>query len=430
MSLPTAKLADGRTVKLGRVRPTTPPECLRFASYRDPRGATPPPAVVDYSAKAMAAISRVYDNDTLGCCVIAGKMHQLGIWSGNETGTPVLATDTEVREQYVNICGPGDNGCVITNVLNAFQSPGLTAGGKPYTIDGFVSVDWTNKIEAQTAIYLFGSLTLGINLPQAWLQAPEGGLWDVTDTEIVGGHDVCAVGYNKTGVVVATWGGLRTITWAAFGDMKWLDECYAELAPLWYSNEKLAPCGVDADALRADLAALGSGTIPPIDPTPVPVVPPTPPAPAPLSAVAAGKITFTVPGGSKPHTVTVPVSLPVTFAPPQLSSPFLEASVPVDDLYYPLVRRDVQLALRTQGYRRADILDALDLATNELIDVAAAAKDIAAPDFSATSLGQPVTASGDIIVAIMAFLASLAGQTLIAEIIALITGTRPAALAA
>jgi hypothetical protein len=424
MSLPTAKLADGRTVKLGRIRPTTPPECLRFACYRDPRGATPPPAVVDYSAKAMAAISRVYDNDTLGCCVIAGKMHQLGIWSGNETGTPVLATDTEVREQYVRICGPGDNGCIITDVLAAFQSPGLTAGGKPYTIDGFVSVDWTNRIEVQTAIYLFGSLTLGINLPQAWLQAPEGGLWDVTDSEIVGGHDVCAVGYNETGVVIATWGGLRTITWAAFGDMRWLEECYAELAPLWYSSDKLAPCGVDADALRADLAALGSGTIPPIDPTPVPVVPPTP------SAVAAGKITFTVPGGSKPHTVTVPVSLPVTFTQQQLSSPIFAADVPVDELYYPLVRRDVQLALRAQGYRRADILDALDLAMNELIDVAAAAKDIVVPDFTVTALGQPVTANGDIIVAIMTFLASPAGQALIAEIIALINGTPQVALAA
>ena len=272
MALQSHQLADGRTVKLGRIRPKSRPLCLHFGSYYTPEGATPPPASVDYSAKAAAAIAQMYLNDQLGDCVIAGKMHQLGIWSGNETGVPVLATDAEVKKQYRAICGPGDNGCNITDVLDYFKSSGLTAGGATYKIDGYVSVDWTNKTLVQAAIFLFGSLTVGLNLPNDWLNTADGGIWDVTDSPIVGGHDVCAVGYDDTGVTICTWGGKRTITWAAFADRRWVEELYAQLAPLWYENADLAPSGFDAEALEADLAALGSGSLPPLDPTPI--VPP------------------------------------------------------------------------------------------------------------------------------------------------------------
>ncbi len=276
--------ADGQTRHLGRIRPKSRPQVLAFAHYFDASLlTTPPPAVVDYSAKAMASLSRMYRNDVEGDCVIAGKLHQLGLWSGNDadSGGIVLATDAEAHAQYVGICGPGDRGCSITAVLNYQKANGLVAGGKAYKIDGYVSVDWRNKLEVQVALYLFGSLSFGVNLPQAWADSPEGGLWDVTNTQIVGGHDVSAVGYNATGVVIATWGGLRTITWAAMASSRWLEECYAVLAPLWYGSDKVAPCGVNAAKLAADLQLLGGGTIPPIDPEPIPVppVPPTPPVP-------------------------------------------------------------------------------------------------------------------------------------------------------
>lgn len=290
MTAETVILYDGRRVKLGRIRPKSRPQVLPFAKYFDPALlAVPPPAVVDYSAKAMQSLSRVYLNDRYGDCVIAGKAHALGVWSGNDadSGGVVLASDAEIYSQYQSICGPGDNGCSITAVLDVMKAKGLTATGKPYKIDGYVSVDWRNKLEVQVALYLFGSLVFGINLPSAWQNAPEGGLWDVTNTQIVGGHDVTAVGYSATGVVVATWGGLRTITWAAMASTKWLEECYAVLAPLWYGSDKLAPCGVNAVQLASDLALLGGGTIPPIDPTPVPPTPPTPPVPTPRDVFAA-----------------------------------------------------------------------------------------------------------------------------------------------
>lgn len=277
----TVTLGDGRQVRLGRIRPKVRPSVLKFACYFDSKKAAPTPSAVDFSSKAMEAIRRMYLNDQYGDCVIAGKYHQLGLWSGNDkdSGGIVLGSDQEVLSAYHKICGPGDNGCSITEVLDVFRSEGLTAKGKKYTIDGYVSIDNANILQVKVAILLFGSLTLGINLPGAWTQGGDGSVWGVTNTGIVGGHDVCCVGYNPQGVQIATWGGLRTITWAAFTSSKWIDECYAQLAGLWYGPDKISPYGFDAATLKADLEKLGGGIIPDIDPPGPPPPPPPPPGP-------------------------------------------------------------------------------------------------------------------------------------------------------
>lgn len=274
-------LKDGRGVRLGRLRPKARPQALRFAAYFDPRkDRQPPPASVDYAQKAMAAIQRMYLNDQYGDCVIAGKYHQVGIWSGNDTGTAQQGSDNEVYQMYQTICGRGDNGCYITDVLDYFRDRGLPLSGKLHKIDGYVSVDNTNKLEVQVAIDLFGSLTLGIDLPNDWTCT--NCTWDVTNSRIVGGHDVCVCGYNAQGVQICTWGGIVTITWSAFTSSKWITECYAQLSPDWYNDDQLAPNGIDVATLKADLAKLGGGVIPDIDP-PTPPGPPPPPPPPPPS---------------------------------------------------------------------------------------------------------------------------------------------------
>ena len=276
-------LANGDVVRLGRIKPLKVIDANGYritvlqdgsqhvaplfgAHFARARMAVQPPEVVDYASKAMPSLKRMYLNDRMGCCVISGKVHQLGLWSGNDSdsGGVVLATDQEIQEQYRGICGPGDNGCNIAAVLDVFKRRGLQASGKLYRIDGYVAVDWTNKLQVQVAILLFGSLTLGINLPSSWTQGGDGSTWDVTDSPITGGHDVCCTGYNHQGVVISTWGGLRTITWNAFLSRRWLEECFVELAPLWYGSDKLAPCGVDVVTLKADLEALGGGRTPPV----------------------------------------------------------------------------------------------------------------------------------------------------------------------
>lgn len=279
MAAPLVKLADGRSVKLGRIRPAARPPALDFSKYLTL--GSPPPVKVDYAAKAMASLKRVYLNDKYGDCVVAGKYHQVGIWSGNDTPTTIVGTDQEVYGMYQKICGPGDNGCVITAVLDYFRQMGLPFGGVTHKIDGYVTADWTNKLLVQVGIYLFGGGTIGVNLPQSWTCT--NCVWDVTNSQIVGGHDVCLCGYDEKGVQVSTWGGICTITWQAFLSRKWVEELYFMLGPDWYNNDQLAPNGVDVAALKRDLQLINSGTIPPIDvdpPTPPnPPNPPTPPTP-------------------------------------------------------------------------------------------------------------------------------------------------------
>ncbi len=126
-------------VCLGRIRPKAMPPALRLAAYLDEGAMSPPlPTSINRRDAAAKSIARMYLNDQLGDCVIAGKGHALGVWSANDSdsGGVVLATDAEIKQQYQAICGPGDNGCVITNVLDVMRSKGFQAGGKLYKIDG------------------------------------------------------------------------------------------------------------------------------------------------------------------------------------------------------------------------------------------------------------------------------------------------------
>ncbi len=282
------------SVKLGRVRGRHPRHALHLSDYFHAEGAVAPPASTNRRAKAASSLARMYLNDRLGCCVISGKGHALGLWSGNDSdsGGIVLASDQEILSQYnAWKAGPGDSGCVISDVLDHMKATGFTAGGKLYPLDGYVAADWTNRLLTQVAIDLFGACTIGINLPQAWTSAS---VWDVTNTRIVGGHDVTPIDYDAQGVYVASWGRVYLITWAAWQSTRWLEEFYALLAPLWYGSDKLAPSGVDSTALKADLALLSSGQVPPLPDPNEPPPPPPPPGNLYRKSVGAdGSETFT-----------------------------------------------------------------------------------------------------------------------------------------
>lgn len=248
----------------------------------------PVPASIDYYTKAAAALARMYKNDTWGCCVFSGKAHNLGIWSYNDpdSGGGVQCTDAEIKQQYFDYTGGGDNGAIISEVYDLMKSPGFLAGGKRYTIAGYITCDWTSKELTQACIAVFGAGSIGINLPSAWTNA---NIWDVTNTSIVGGHDVSQCGYGDRvlgttadGVVISSWGRCYVITWRAWQSRKWLSECFfAVPTKLWTGDDKLAPSGATYAELLADLKLAEQGQSPPYPGTspPPPPVPPVPPAP-------------------------------------------------------------------------------------------------------------------------------------------------------
>jgi hypothetical protein len=273
----------------------------RLGKHYDARmDAAPPPTSVDYHTKARAALAQTYLNDRESDCVIAGKDHLVGVFTGNDSGTPVIASDMEVQNDYVTFCGPHDQGCIITQVLDLMKSTGMLLNRQRHTINDYVAVDHTNQNLVQVAIDLFGGLTLGISLPKSWEQAwdahgqTDGFLWEIPPNGDVnvGGHDVSLVGYNDQGVMVSTWGTVGTMTWDALASTVQLprdtdpsvadlviEECYALLSPDWTENGNLAPNGVDAATLAADLALIQNGQVPPLGPPGPPQPPVNPPTP-------------------------------------------------------------------------------------------------------------------------------------------------------
>lgn len=264
-------------VKLGRAAPRARKAPVQLEEHVSPFVAGAFPEKVDWTAKAGPSLSRMYRNDAKGCCVISGKYHKLGVLTANDTATCLTVSDSVIDRMYDRLkAGPGDSGCVITDVLDYFRGTGLPDdSGKTYKIDGYAAVRNTNAELVKAALYLFGNLTLGINLPSDWTN---NSVWRPTNSQIVGGHDVCAVGYDTSGVYVSSWGRVYLITWDAFTSTRWLEETWVVLAPAWYNDDKLSPNGVNVASLSDALKKIGQGTVPSVDPVPPsPPVPPVPP---------------------------------------------------------------------------------------------------------------------------------------------------------
>jgi hypothetical protein len=233
------------------------------------------------------AIADTDGNTQEGDCVIASKLHILGSWTGNELGTPLRCTDAEALTIYHQLCGGGDNGCVITDVLDQMKAGAFVVGGQPHKIDGYCAVNLADQNEVKVCTEVFGGgISLGLNLPGSWANSVQGNgfIWDNATDGSVGGHDVPIIDYNAQGVQIATWGYWGTITWAALANAAICEEAWQMLGPDWYNHANLAPNGISADTLRADLALLTGGQTPPL-PGPAPVPPGPTPIPTPSGNV-------------------------------------------------------------------------------------------------------------------------------------------------
>lgn len=267
---------------------------LPFGPFVKRYGGKPPPAKVSYQDKAARSLSQMLGNDQVGDCVIAAELHGIGVWSANEPGgSEAVATTKEALAQYQAICGPGDNGCYIPEVLDHFRDKGMVAAGKARKIEGWVSMSGRDELLVKTALYLLGKLNLGVNWPRDWMtQAKPGGVLKPTNSPILGGHSIAAVGYDDVGLQVATWGFVCTLSWEALASPRWVDECYGSLGEDWYNEkgETAVGAGVNVEALRKALDVIKGGGTPviPDDPTP----PTPPPTPSDATFAGAGAVDF------------------------------------------------------------------------------------------------------------------------------------------
>ena len=115
----------GKTFRMGRKRSVARGPRLSLRNYliagQEP---TPPPGGT-YATAAAVSLSNIYENDTLGDCVIAAMGHMTMQWSWYATGgkSVVTPTDAQILEAYKALC-PAVSGPFIFRV--ALPSQGIT----------------------------------------------------------------------------------------------------------------------------------------------------------------------------------------------------------------------------------------------------------------------------------------------------------------
>jgi hypothetical protein len=255
-------------LKLGRLRPTERPK-LRLSRYMKAGLRTSPP-VIHWTGPADSSTSlfNILANDELGDCTSAGAGHIIDIFRAWNGSRAAAVTRAQAIAFYSKSTGydPNDpstdrGGDEIT-VLNAWRDKGYFADGSG-KIAGYVGVDAGNLEECKAAIWLFGNLYFGVELPDAWLRpAPRGNgfTWDIAgDPDPNNGHCFIAGAYNSNGAIIDTWGLIGTMTWAAVA--KYASppngELYVVLSEDWIDRASgRAPNGFDFATLQADLAGL------------------------------------------------------------------------------------------------------------------------------------------------------------------------------
>lgn len=252
------------------------------------------PAAVNYGS-ALPTIG-MHLNDEWGCCVEAADANCVEQQSFFGQGTETVVPDTDVLIAYEAVGGfnpnagppgsnPTDQGSLIPDGLQYLKLTGMTG----VKIAGYGQIDVSVTAKLQTAVYEFGGISIGINLPNSAIQQFNANQpWDVVanDGGNAGGHCVYVCGYDANGFLLWTWDKLWHMSYA-FWD-KYVEEAWGIVSQMWVSAiTGKDPEGVDLVTLGQEfLAVTGQNPFPapspePPAPVPAPPSPPQPPQPAP-----------------------------------------------------------------------------------------------------------------------------------------------------
>jgi hypothetical protein len=240
--------------RFGKHPPRQDYRTLRLKNYFT-AALAPPPASYDVLDKVctklgatdIPALFPMDANDTLGDCTIAAVAHAITAYCGL-VGTRKVMAAQAVTKLYMHLTGGIDSGLAELDVLNHWRKHAVDAE----KILAFAALDIRNHDHVKQAIHLFGGVYLGFQVQRhcledfqarkPWTPAP------LTHE----GHAVYAVGYDKHGLTVLTWGNTQKATWG------WWDECVDEayaILPPQAKKADFAP-GFDFAQLQADLQAV------------------------------------------------------------------------------------------------------------------------------------------------------------------------------
>jgi hypothetical protein len=207
----------------------------------------------------------MFDNDALGDCTAAALANQEIAWN-NAVGRASDITEKQVVQFYSATTGydptnpATDEGGVESDILSQWlKTPGLLGG---HNLTAFAAFRPQNLTSLKDSIWVTGGAYLGLNLPETI--ETQGRLWEVpaqgaTGTGApgsLGGHAVCALGYDPRVIYFASWGSLYQMTWDFY--TTYAEEAYSLISSDFVRADGLAPNGFDLATLQADMQALAA----------------------------------------------------------------------------------------------------------------------------------------------------------------------------
>ena len=193
-------------------------------------------------------------NDKYGCCVVAGAAHTVQVWT-SMAANEFIIPDHRIIKSYFGLTNGADSGLNVLEFLKFWRKNQLW--GQP--LGAFVSINPSNIVQMQYAVYLFGAVFTGLSLP---LSAKDQSVWDVPsggDDSIPGswgGHLTICGEYNANHFINYTWGEKQPMT----NDFvkNYCDEAYGLLSVSWFGKNHKSPDGFAYRDLLSDLTRIAT----------------------------------------------------------------------------------------------------------------------------------------------------------------------------
>jgi hypothetical protein len=221
-------------------------------------GALPkPPASVAVPAPPPSSDGTLWGmdgNDTKGDCGVAGVNHGFMADAAVAGLTETSPSDDEIVQYYLTYTGGQDTGVVLSDFLAYVRKQGFFGR----TLSAYAPFSVHDIPTLHTAVWMYDFAYTGIKVTQPMMNANQAGQpWDLDDmfSEVIGGHCVPIVGYDKDFLYCITWGGVQRITYSAWHFMS--DEAWA-LITGEFAAKGGDGRGVNLAALQADLNKLAA----------------------------------------------------------------------------------------------------------------------------------------------------------------------------
>jgi len=212
--------------KLGKLAPQRPEGLHALAFYqKNPL----PTAPVSVSVPKVASWEML-GNDQYGDCTFAGIVHARMATASTLSLKETFPTTQQVVQAYLKYTNGQDSGAVEADLLKYWQSNPLF-GSK---IAAYAPTDRADFQELKSVIASYGLAYIGIELPTpAESQFAAHKPWTLTHTQadrnILGGHCIILVGYDKDYAYGITWGAVQPIAWSWL--QAYMDESWAIITP-------------------------------------------------------------------------------------------------------------------------------------------------------------------------------------------------------